>query len=86
MRGTIWAERLDIVFVDGNGLSAQERSRLSGPRYAVLDGHRQMGARRLVVDIEYTEDSELLPLQIEHDFNWLPQIEVQPQSEGFYDR
>jgi len=86
MRGTIWAERLDIVFVDGNGLSAQERSGLSGPRYAVLDGPRQMGARRLVVDIEYTEDSELLPLQIEHDFNWLPQIEAQPHAEGFFDR
>ena len=84
MRGTIWAERLDIVFVDGNGLSAQVRRGLSSPRYAVLAGARQMGARRFVADIEYAEDSGLLPLHIEHDFHWHIRIDIQPLPEGAF--
>ena len=77
MRGTIWAERLGIVFVEGTNLSAQAQSSISSPQYAILDSNtRQSGARRVVIDVEYTEDSRLLPVHIEHDFNWMLRVAI----------
>jgi len=77
MRDTIWAERLAIVFVEGTNLPAQARDNISSPQYALLNpGTRQSGARRVKIDIEYTEDSRLLPVHIEHDFTWILRVAI----------
>jgi len=60
------------VFVDGNALPEQASSSISSPRYVVLGP--QSGARRVKIDIEYTEDSRLLPVHIEHNFTWVSRV------------
>jgi hypothetical protein len=72
MRGTIWAEQLEFVFV--GGLSEQGRSAVASPQHIALAANAsQAGARRAEILVEYAEDSGLLPLLIEHSFNWIRQ-------------
>jgi hypothetical protein len=83
MRGTIWAERLEFVFV--GGLSEQERRVVTGPQHIALAANaNQAGARRAEILVEYTEDSGLLPLLIEHSFNWIRQRQPAPTKGDFF--